>query len=593
MSGKRGQPLTRSAVSMNNGQESSSMTKKAKEETTMPGKRGQPLKRSAVSVNNGQESSSMTKKAKEEATMPGKRGQPPTRSAVSVNNGQESSLMTKKAKEEATMPGKRGQPPKHSAVSVNNGQESSLMTKKAKEETTMLGKRGQPPKRSAVSVNNGQESSSMTKKAKEEATMPGKRGQPPTRSAVSVNNGQESSSMTKKAKVTHPSHRGKPGAVLAIGQGDVGQLGLGPNVMERKRPALVHMPEPVLQAVAGGMHSVCLGKSGKVYTFGCNDEGALGRITVEDVEEAMPGTVMLPELAVQVSAGDSHTAVLTEFGSVYLWGTFRDNNGIIGLLEPMMKCPLPTKLTLDTRIVKVASGNDHLVLLSESRQIYTLGCGEQGQLGRVAEMFANRGGRRGLLRLLVPEQVRVKARRGHSHVEFLDVFCGSYFTFALSTDGSLYGFGLSNYHQLGTAKPDSAFVPNLLTSFENSETWLELCGGQHHSLCLDSGGKVYSLGRADYGRLGLGKGACDVALPTLVPTPSHINSIACGASVSYAVTKDGRAFSWGMGTNCQLGTGEDKDEWSPVQVTGKQLENRHVLTASSGGQHTLLLVTDN
>ena len=47
-----------------------------------------------------------------------------------------------------------------------------------------------------------------------------------------------------------------------------------------------------------------------------------------------------------------------------------------------------------------------------------------------------------------------------------------------------------------------------------------------------------------------------------------------------------------MGTNLQLGTGEEDDEWSPVEMTGKQLENRIVLMVASGGQHTILLVKD-
>lgn len=44
----------------------------------------------------------------------------------------------------------------------------------------------------------------------------------------------------------------------------------------------------------------------------------------------------------------------------------------------------------------VLSGNDHLVMLTDDGDLYTLGCGEQGQLGRVPELFANRGGRQGL-----------------------------------------------------------------------------------------------------------------------------------------------------------------------------------------------------
>lgn len=49
-------------------------------------------------------------------------------------------------------------------------------------------------------------------------------------------------------------------------------------------------------------------------------------------------------------------------------------------------------------------------------------------------------------------------------------------------------------------------------------------------------------------------------------------------------------FAWGIGTNYQLGTGQEDDAWSPVEMTGKQLENREVLTVSSGGQHTVLLI---
>ena len=46
--------------------------------------------------------------------------------------------------------------------------------------------------------------------------------------------------------------------------------------------------------------------------------------------------------------------------------------------------------------VKIASGGDHLVALTDFGEIYTLGCAEQGQLGRVAECFSVRGGRKGI-----------------------------------------------------------------------------------------------------------------------------------------------------------------------------------------------------
>lgn len=50
---------------------------------------------------------------------------------------------------------------------------------------------------------------------------------------------------------------------------------------------------------------------------------------------------------------------------------------------------------------------------------------------------------------------------------------------------------------------------------------------------------MYSLGRAEYGRLGLGDGAEEKTVPTPVPGIEGAQVVACGASVSYAATKDG------------------------------------------------------
>lgn len=55
-------------------------------------------------------------------------------------------------------------------------------------------------------------------------------------------------------------------------------------------------------------------------------------------------------------------------------------------------------------------------------------------------------------------------------------------------------------------------------------------------------GQVYSLGRAEYGRLGLGKDAKEKSEPTPVAGISDAQVVACGASVSYAVTKQGMNY---------------------------------------------------
>ena len=74
-----------------------------------------------------------------------------------------------------------------------------------------------------------------------------------------------------------PAPRG--GAVFVVGSGDFGQLGLGEEVAEKKRPGLLDAFDGAAVAglACGGMHTLALTVEGRVYSWGVNDEGALGR----------------------------------------------------------------------------------------------------------------------------------------------------------------------------------------------------------------------------------------------------------------------------------------------------------------------------
>lgn len=57
---------------------------------------------------------------------------------------------------------------------------------------------------------------------------------------------------------------------------------------------------------------------------------------------------------------------------------------------------LPYQLLSSEIISKIASGADHIVLLTNHGEIYTCGCGEQGQLGRISERSSGRNARSGI-----------------------------------------------------------------------------------------------------------------------------------------------------------------------------------------------------
>ena len=70
------------------------------------------------------------------------------------------------------------------------------------------------------------------------------------------------------------------------------------------------------------------------------------------------------EKAVLCSAGDSHTAVITDNGHVWLWGTFRDANGRLGMCSGKEQIDgegekavlkTPTKLKLDVKVIFLCS----------------------------------------------------------------------------------------------------------------------------------------------------------------------------------------------------------------------------------------------
>jgi regulator of chromosome condensation len=141
--------------------------------------------------------------------------------------------------------------------------------------------------------------------------------------------------------------------VFNFGTGEYCELGLGPksNAKIVKRPrlnAFLDIEKVGVVGIAyGGMHGAAITHDGKVYTWGVNDLGALGRVTKanevkmkdaddssdsddeDDVllneDESTPKLVDLPEGTVitRISCCDSATFVVTETGLVYGWGTFR------------------------------------------------------------------------------------------------------------------------------------------------------------------------------------------------------------------------------------------------------------------------------
>lgn len=85
--------------------------------------------------------------------------------------------------------------------------------------------------------------------------------------------------------------------------------------------ASVDLKVPVCKLVCGGMHTVAIAPSGAVFTWGCNDEGALGRPGIEDKPILVSS---LPIRCTDASAGDSHTVFYnTDLSKAFFTGLYR------------------------------------------------------------------------------------------------------------------------------------------------------------------------------------------------------------------------------------------------------------------------------
>lgn len=439
------------------------------------------------------------------------------------------------------------------------------------------------------------------------------------------------------------------GNVYSLGDEIAGELGprmkLTSNGVKIKanEPSIVTgIEEKVVQVVCGAMHTICLTINGNVITFGCNDDSALGRQTSriysnldendsndsfddsEEIAAATPKLVVELEDIVKVSAGDMHSVALSKEGSVYVWGNLKDDSKKIGLTRDCVikldadgkpgdyvetTNPLLLK-DLESKIVDIASGCHHILLLTENGEVLSFGEGSKGQLGRIGkEKLQTVLSDRDLF--LIPQKVEFD-----ESVVIEKIWSSHWSSFARSVTGDIYVWGLNNFHQLGfkseksiellTTDPnESQSVRELITELKPIKATKMpsnikmIANGQKHLLTLDTSGQVWACGCSTYGKLGLGEAinSIDLTIDSLQPisrdkfNDEQVSYIACGEFCSFAITESGRLYSWGQGSK-QIGTEQWDDLFVATLVKGNAIESTTFFSVSSGSQHTALIGED-
>eukprot|EP00890_Picochlorum_soloecismus_P000192 jgi/Picsp_1/1173/NSC_04654-R1_protein uv-b resistance 8 len=184
----------------------------------------------------------------------------------------------------------------------------------------------------------------------------------------------------------------RDGTVLARGVNTCGQLGVSSTLAECPTgfgasecfiPVKSLSPVRIVSIAAGAQHSVALSETGQIWTWGCSLHGqcGLGSIT-KSVTEPRLVSSLGPLRCTSVSAGLFHTLCCTESGDVYSWGGNQDGALGISSFETHLEPVLVDLLGENGRIIsKVSAGARHSLALCQNGDVFAFGCGKFGQLG--------------------------------------------------------------------------------------------------------------------------------------------------------------------------------------------------------------------
>ncbi|CAI0405268.1 unnamed protein product [Linum tenue] len=350
--------------------------------------------------------------------------------------------------------------------------------------------------------------------------------------------------------------------VCSWGRGEDGQLGHG-DAEDRLSPTQLSRLDghQIASVTCGADHTTAYSDlTSEVYSWGWGDFGRLGHGNSSDLFIPQPIKALHSLKIRQIACGDSHCLAVTMDGEVQSWG--RNQNGQLGL-GTMEDALVPHKIQAfqGIPIKMVAAGAEHTAAITEDGELYGWGWGRYGNLG-----LGDRNDR------LVPEKVSLA-----NEEKMVIVACGWRHTISVSSSGGLYSYGWSKYGQLGHGDFEDHLTPHKLEALKESSI-TQISGGWRHTMAVTSDGKLYGWGWNKFGQVGVGDNA-DHCSPAQLkfPRDQKVVQIACGWRHTLAVTDQQNVFSWGRGTNGQLGHGESIDRNLPKLIEALSADG-------SGGQ---------
>ena len=261
------------------------------------------------------------------------------------------------------------------------------------------------------------------------------------------------------------------------------------------------------------------------------------------------------------------------------------------------------------RIDHIFSGWEHNIILTNKGDIYSFGNNQQYQCGLSNNNNINK---------IITDPTNISIL--NNNIKGISAACGNEYTLILSKDNEVYAFGNNEDGVLGLN--DSKIKKYQFTKINfgiYTNKIKEISAGTVHNLALTQDNKLFSWGSSQGGQLGLPekylisqpnyKTFYFLSTPTQISIfskskkPEIIQKISCGEAHSIALTNKGTVYSWGFGSNGQLGLGFCEDSFEPgtgltksrvfIPHLVKDLDDENIIDIKCGKTFSMFLNDKN
>ncbi|XP_010269341.1 PREDICTED: uncharacterized protein LOC104606031 isoform X2 [Nelumbo nucifera] len=338
----------------------------------------------------------------------------------------------------------------------------------------------------------------------------------------------------------------------------------------------------VQNIACGGRHAALVTKQGEIFSWGEESRGRLGHGVESDVSHPKLIDSLGNTNIELVACGEYHTCAVTLSGDLYTWGDGTYKFGLLGHGNEVSHW-VPKRvngLLEGIHVSSISCGPWHTAVVTSSGQLFTFGDGTFGVLGH--------GDRKSLS---IPREVEslkglrtVRAACGVWHTAaVVEVMVGTSSSSNCSS-GKLFTWGDGDKGRLGHGDKEPKLVPTCVAPLVEPNFCQVACG---HSLtvALTTSGHVFTMGSPVYGQLG--NPQADGKLPNRVEgklLKNFVEEIACGAYHVAVLTSRTEVYTWGKGANGRLGHGDTDDKNSPTLV--EALKDKQVKSIACGTNYT-------